>query len=267
MKLCRFKASEKISFGVIEGDSVFEIKDDPLAPGFSGEVKKGTEHKLDKVKLLAPVMPSKIVAIGLNYKAHAAEFGKPLPEEPMIFIKPSTAVIGPEDEIIYPGHMSHRVDYEGELGLVIGKAAKEVQVKDAAEYILGYTCVNDVTARDLQGKDIQYTRAKGFDTFAPIGPSIETNLDPLDATIQTYLNGQLKQNTSSKDMIFNVFQLVSFVSHVMTLLPGDIITTGTPSGIGKMRPGDVVEVRIEGIGGLKNRVVDGHAARKLWLDS
>ena len=266
MKLCRFKASEKISFGVIEGDSVFEIKDDPFAAGFSGEVKKGAEHKLDSVRLLAPVLPSKIVAIGLNYKAHAAEFGKPLPEEPMIFIKPSTAVIGPEDEIVYPAHMSHRVDYEGELGVVIGKAAKEVQVSGAAEYILGYTCVNDVTARDLQGKDIQYTRAKGFDTFAPIGPSIETGLDPLDATIQTYLNGQLKQNTSTKDMIFNVFQLVSFVSHVMTLLPGDIITTGTPSGIGKMRPGDIVEVRIEGIGGLKNRVVDGKASRKLWLD-
>lgn len=266
MKLCRFKASEKIFFGVIEGDSVFEIKDDPFAAGFSGEVKKGTEHKLDSVRLLAPVLPSKIVAIGLNYKAHAAEFGKPLPEEPMIFIKPSTAVIGPDDEIVYPGHMSHRVDYEGELGVVIGKTAKEVTAKEAAEYILGYTCVNDVTARDLQGKDTQYTRAKGFDTFAPIGPFIETGLDPLDATIQTYLNGQLKQNTSTKDMIFNVFQLVSFVSHVMTLLPGDIITTGTPSGIGKMRPGDVVEVRIEGIGGLRNRVVDGRAARKLWLD-
>ena len=250
----------------MEDDSVFEIKDDPFAPGFSGEVKKGAEHKLDKVKLLAPVLPSKIVAIGLNYKAHAAEFGKPLPEEPMIFIKPSTAVIGPDEEIVYPAHMSHRVDYEGELGVVIGKKAKEVPASGAAEYILGYTCVNDVTARDLQGKDIQYTRAKGFDTFAPVGPSIETGLNPLDATIQTYLNGQLKQNTSTKDMIFNVFQLVSFVTHVMTLLPGDIVSTGTPSGIGKMRPGDIVEVRIEGIGGLKNRVVDGRAARKLWLD-
>ena len=266
MKLCRFKAGDRVSFGVIEDDSVFEIKDDPFAAGFSGEVKKGVEHRLDKVKLLAPVLPSKIVAIGLNYKAHAAEFGKPLPEEPMIFIKPSTAVIGPDEEIVYPAHMSHRVDYEGELGVVIGKKAKEVPASGAAEYILGYTCVNDVTARDLQGRDIQYTRAKGFDTFAPVGPSIETGLNPLDATIQTYLNGQLKQNTSTKDMIFNVFQLVSFVTHVMTLLPGDIVSTGTPSGIGKMRPGDIVEVRIEGIGGLKNRVVDGRAARKLWLD-
>jgi 2-keto-4-pentenoate hydratase/2-oxohepta-3-ene-1,7-dioic acid hydratase in catechol pathway len=265
VKLCRFKSGDREIFGVIEGDSVFEMEGG-LFEAASGGAKKGKEYKLDSVKFLAPVLPSKIVAIGLNYKAHAAEFGKPLPEEPMIFIKPSTAVIGPDDEIVYPGHMSHRVDYEGELGVVIGRTAKEVQVKDAAGYILGYTCVNDVTARDLQGKDIQYTRAKGFDTFAPIGPVIETSLDPMDAIIQTYLNGQLKQNTSSKDMIFNVFQLVSFVTHVMTLLPGDIITTGTPSGIGKMRPGDVVEVRIEGVGGLKNRVVDGQAARKLWLD-
>ena len=264
MKLCRFSSGGKTFFGVLEGDSVFEIKDDPFAPGFSGEVSKGAGYKLAEVRLLAPVLPSKIVAIGLNYKAHAAEFGKPLPEEPMIFIKPSTAVIGPDDEIVYPAHMSHRVDYEGELGLVIGKTAREVLAKDAAEFILGYTCVNDVTARDLQGKDIQYTRAKGFDTFAPVGPVIDTAIDPLDVTIHTYLNGQIKQNTSTKDMIFNVFQLVSFVSHVMTLLPGDIITTGTPSGIGKMRPGDVVEVRIDGIGNLRNKVVDGHASRKLW---
>lgn len=263
MKLCRFKVGDRESIGVVENDSVFEIEGD-LFGAASGNFKKIRELKLDAVKLLAPVSPSKIVAIGLNYKAHAAEFGKPLPEEPMIFIKPSTAVIGPEDEIVYPAHMSHRVDYEGELGVVIGTKAKEVLAKDAAEFILGYTCVNDVTARDLQGKDIQYTRAKGFDTFAPIGPVIETSIDPLDVTIHTILNGQMKQNTSSKDMIFNVFQLVSFVSHVMTLLPGDIITTGTPSGIGKMRPGDVVEVRIDGIGNLRNKVVDGHASRKLW---
>lgn len=267
MKLCRFRDGGREAQGVLEGDSVFEIEGDIFSAASSGTARKVREHKLDSVRLLAPVLPSKIVAIGLNYKAHAAEFGKPLPEEPMLFIKPSTSVIGPGDEIVYPAHMSHRVDYEGELGVVIGKTAKEVLPKNAAGYILGYTCVNDVTARDLQGKDIQYTRAKGFDTFAPIGPVIETELDPLDVTIQTYLNGQLKQNTSSKDMIFNVFQLVSFVTHVMTLLPGDVITTGTPSGIGKMRPGDEVEVRIEGIGSLRNTVVDGRATRKLWFDS
>jgi len=265
VKLCRFRDGGREAHGVIEGETVFEMEGDIFSAA-PGTLRKGAGRRLDSVRLLAPVTPSKIVAIGLNYKAHAAEFGKPLPEEPMLFIKPSTSVIGPGDEIVYPAHMSHRVDYEGELGVVIGKTAKEVLPRDAAGYILGYTCVNDVTARDLQGKDIQYTRAKGFDTFAPIGPVIETELDPLDVTIQTYLNGQLRQNTSSKDMIFNVFQLVSFVTHVMTLLPGDVITTGTPSGIGKMRPGDEVEVRIEGIGSLRNRVVDGRAARKLWLD-
>jgi len=264
VKLVRFKAAGKVSCGVLEGDQVFETGADIFAAGLAGKAEKGAAHRLSDARLLAPVLPSKIVAIGLNYKAHAAEFGKPLPEEPMIFIKPSTAVIGPDDEIVYPAHMSHRVDYEGELGVVIGKSAKGVLSKDAKDYILGYTCVNDVTARDLQGKDIQYTRAKGFDTFAPIGPVIATDIDPLDVRIQTILNGQVKQDTSSKDMIFNVFQLVSFVSHVMTLLPGDIITTGTPSGIGKMRPGDIVEVRIDGIGNLRNRVVDGRASRKLW---
>lgn len=264
MKLCRYETGGRASYGLLDGEALFEIKDDQFAPDFSGRVEKTKEHRLEDARLLAPVLPSKIVAIGLNYKAHAIEFGKPLPEEPMIFIKPSTAVIGPDDEIVYPAHMSHRVDYEGELGVVIGKRAKCVLSKDAKDYILGYTCVNDVTARDLQGKDIQYTRAKGFDTFAPIGPVIETDLDPLDVRIQTILNGQVKQDTSSKDMIFNVFQLVSFVSHVMTLLPGDVITTGTPSGIGKMRPGDIVEVRIDGIGSLRNKVVDGRASRKLW---
>jgi len=267
LKLCRFQASERIGFGVIEGDSLFEIDKDPVSAGLSGSVNKIRQMDLKDVKLIAPVAPSKIIAIGLNYKAHAAEFGKPLPEEPMIFMKPSTAVIGHEDKVIYPVHMSHRVDYEGELGVVIGKVAKEVSSRDARDYILGYTCVNDVTARDLQGKDIQYTRAKGFDTFAPMGPCVSTDIDPLDLTIQTYLNGELRQNTSTKDMIFNVYELVSFVSHVMTLLPGDVITTGTPSGVGKMRPGDVVEVKIDGIGTLRNVISEGKAFRKVWSDS
>ncbi len=203
---------------------------------------------------MVPCEPSKIIAIGLNYKAHAAEFNKPLPEEPMLFMKPSTAIIGPGDEIIYPHHMSRRVDYEGELGVVIGKKAYMVKKEEAKDYILGYTCFNDVTARDLQGKDIQYTRAKGFDTFAPMGPWIETDLNPLDVRIETYLNDEKKQDTSTKDMIFDVYHLLSFVSHVMTLLPGDVIATGTPSGVGKMKPGDKVEIRIEGIGSLVNTV-------------
>ena len=267
MKLCRFLASEKVHYGIIEGESVFEISDDPFSGSFAASVKKSGQRALTDVKLLAPAAPSKIIAIGLNYKAHAAEFGKPLPEEPMIFMKPSTAVIGPDDQVIYPAHMSHRVDFEGELAVVIGRTAKEVSSRDARDYILGYTCANDVTARDLQGKDIQYTRAKGFDTFAPLGPCIATDIDPLDVTIQTWLNGDLRQNTSTKDMIFNVYELVSFVSHVMTLLPGDVISTGTPPGVGKMRPRDVVEVRIEGIGSLRNTIAEGKAFRKIWSHS
>ena len=267
MKLCRFLASEKVHYGIIEGESVFEISDDPFSGSFAASVKKSGQRALTDVKLLAPAAPSKIIAIGLNYKAHAAEFGKPLPEEPMIFMKPSTAVIGPDDQVIYPAHMSHRVDFEGELAVVIGRTAKEVSSRDARDYILGYTCANDVTARDLQGKDIQYTRAKGFDTFAPLGPCIATDIDPLDVTIQTWLNGDLRQNTSTKDMIFNVYELVSFVSHVMTLLPGDVISTGTPPGVGKMRPRDVVEVRIEWIGSLRNTIAEGKAFRKIWSHS
>jgi len=267
LKLCRFLASEKVHYGIIEGESVFEISDDPFSGSFAASVKKSGQRALTDVKLLAPAAPSKIIAIGLNYKAHAAEFGKPLPEEPMIFMKPSTAVIGPDDQVIYPAHMSHRVDFEGELAVVIGRTAKEVSSRDARDYILGYTCANDVTARDLQGKDIQYTRAKGFDTFAPLGPCIATDIDPLDVTIQTWLNGDLRQNTSTKDMIFNVYELVSFVSHVMTLLPGDVISTGTPPGVGKMRPRDVVEVRIEGIGSLRNTIAEGKAFRKIWSHS
>ncbi len=256
MKVCRFSFRGKASYGVIENGVVYEIDDNPFSGNPFSVKKKGEGVRLADVRLLAPSMPSKIVAIGLNYKAHAAEFNKPLPEEPMMFMKPSTAVIGPEDAIIYPSHMSHRVDYEGELGVVIGKRAKDVNVEEAASYIFGYTCFNDVTARDLQGKDVQYTRAKGFDTFACAGPWIETDLNPLDVRIETYLNGEKRQDTSTRDMIFDCFKLVSFVSRVMTLLPGDLIATGTPSGVGKMKPGDIVEVRIEGIGTLRNRVAD-----------
>lgn len=255
MKLCRFLKEGKERFGILEGSSVIEIDKYPLSGAPADDIERGAAFRIEDVKLLSPVMPSKIVAIGLNYKAHAAEFNKPLPEEPMLFMKPSTAVIGPEDSIVYPSHMSRRVDYEGELAVVIGKTAKDVPAEKAAEHILGYSCFNDVTARDLQGKDIQYTRAKGFDTFAAIGPCIETSLNPLSVRIATYLNGEKRQDTSTEDMIFDVFKLLSFVSHVMTLLPGDVIATGTPSGVGKMKPGDAVEVFIDGIGRLRNTVV------------
>lgn len=250
MRLARFLKGNSIKFGVVEGENVIEIE----GSIFGSFKKTSVSHKRSDVKLLAPCEPSKVIAIGLNYKAHAAEFNKPLPEEPMIFMKPSTSVIGPEAEIVYPTHMSRRVDYEGELAIVINRKARMVKKEDAREYILGYTCFNDVTARDLQGKDIQYTRAKGFDTFAPMGPWIETELNPADVRIETYLNSEKRQDTSTRDMIFDVYHLLSFVSHVMTLLPGDVITTGTPSGVGKMKPGDKVEVRIEGIGRLVNKV-------------
>ncbi len=208
---------------------------------------------LNTLTVLAPCAPSKIVAVGLNYRTHAAEVRMELPQEPILFLKPSTAVIGPEENIIYPA-MAKRVDYEGELGVVIGEQCQAVSVEQAPEYILGYTCVNDVTARDLQKKDGQWTRAKCFDTFAPLGPFIETALDPSDMLIETFLNAEKKQSASTRDLIFPVPYLVSFISRVMTLLPGDVIATGTPEGIGPMQAGDVVEVQIEGIGTLRNTV-------------
>jgi 2-keto-4-pentenoate hydratase/2-oxohepta-3-ene-1,7-dioic acid hydratase in catechol pathway len=261
MRLARFSVGKGVFSGIIEDGTVFEAKGgDILGCALAYDAldfkKDGRHWPLDGVRLLAPVLPSKIVAIGLNYRAHAAEFNKPLPEEPMLFLKPSTSVIGPGEEIRHPSHMSRRVDYEGELAAVIGKKAKDVSPAEARRFILGYTCFNDVTARDLQGKDIQYTRAKGFDTFAPIGPWIETELDPLEVKVESYLNGGKRQDSSTKDMIFNVYELVGFISRVMTLLPGDVIATGTPSGVGKMKPGDTIEIRVGGIGALVNKVAD-----------
>ena len=253
MKLVRFTVDGRTLSGVIEGDHI-SVLDRGI---FGGSLDKGALaelYQVDEVTLTTPCHPSKIVAIGLNYKAHAEEFNNALPEEPLLFLKPSTSVIGPGDEIKYPSHMSRRVDFEAELGVVIGKKASSVEVKEAREFILGYTCVNDVTARDLQKCDRQWSRAKGFDTFAPIGPWIETELNPDNVTIESFLNGELRQQSSTSDMIFNVDTLVSYVSKVMTLLPGDVIATGTPSGVGKMKPGDTIEVRVEGIGSLVNTV-------------
>ncbi|MBU0683359.1 MAG: fumarylacetoacetate hydrolase family protein [Candidatus Omnitrophica bacterium] len=210
--------------------------------------------KLQDVTLLAPVVPSKIVSVGLNYSSHAEELGMSIPENPIIFIKPSTAVIGPYDAIIYP-KIAQRVDYEAELALVIKKEARNVRARDSGEYIEGYTCFNDVTARDLQKKDVQWTRAKSFDTFAPIGPWIETEVDPGSVQVRAYVNGELKQDSNTREFIFKIPQLVEFISGIMTLLPGDVITTGTPSNVGSMVPGDKVVVEIEGIGKLENHVI------------
>ncbi len=255
VKLVRFLSEGKEAYGFIEDGRVYGL--DAGAFFRAHEVRPEKTDKgrgMDEVKLLAPVMPSKIIAMGLNYRAHAAEFNLDVPDEPLIFLKPSTSVAGPGDEIIYPSHMSRRVDYEGELAVVIARAARDVSAAEAYKYILGYTCLNDVTARDIQGRESQWTRAKGFDTFSPLGPWIETTLDPADVRVETLLNGEVRQDSRTSDMIFNVFEIISFVSKVMTLLPGDVVATGTPPGVGKMKTGDVVEVRIEGIGSLENIV-------------
>ena len=204
--------------------------------------------------LLAPVEPSKIVAIGLNYKDHAAEQGKPLPKEPLMFLKPSTAVIGPDAPIVLPPDAG-RVDHEAEVGVVIGRRAWQVSEQDASRYVFGLTCVNDVTARELQKKDVQYTRAKGFDTFAPVGPCIAVGLEGRDLRVRVFVNGDLRQDSRTREMIFTIPELVEFISAVMTLQAGDIICTGTPAGIGPIRPGDSVTIHVEGIGALTNPVV------------
>ena len=250
MKLVRFPSGKRAEYGVLLGDAIDGIEGTPYR-----RFKYSNHHyNLSEVKLLSPCTPSKIVALGLNYRSHAQELKMPIPSEPLIFLKPSTSVIGPEDNIVYPDS-SQQVDYEGELGIVIKSQAYRVPVEKAPDYILGYTCFNDVTARDLQRKDSQWTRAKSFDTFSPIGPCIETELDPGNLQLKTYLNGELRQQGDTSDLIFSVPQIVSSISHIMTLLPGDVIATGTPSGIGPMKPGDTVEVNIESIGTLRNYVV------------
>jgi 2-keto-4-pentenoate hydratase/2-oxohepta-3-ene-1,7-dioic acid hydratase in catechol pathway len=249
MKIARFLHKGKELFGIVEGDHIQAAEGEML--GAFQRTRQG--YSLDEVKILPPVMPSKIVAIGLNYKDHAAEVKIDLPEEPLLFLKPSSAVIGHLDPIIYPA-IARRVDYEGELGIVIRQLAKEVPEDKADEFIAGYTCFNDVTARDLQGKDGQWTRAKGFDTFAPLGPWIETEIDTACLRLETFLNGERKQSSDTSHLIFPPRRLVSFISRIMTLYPGDCIATGTPSGIGPMKVGDTVEVRIEGIGSLVNLV-------------
>jgi len=251
MKYIRYEVKDKVEkYGVLEGDVIREIEWDL----FGDYMPTDITQSIDEVKILPPCTPTKIVCVGLNYKDHAEEMNKDLPEDPRLFIKPNTAIIGHGDTVVYPDHMSSRVDYEGELAVVMGKRAKGINVDQALDYVFGYTCLNDVTARDLTAKDLQYTRGKGFDTFAPFGPVIETELDPSNLHIATYLNGEIKQSSNTSMLIFKVPQLISFISNVMTLLPGDIISTGTPSGIGPMAKGDKVEVHIEGIGILSNYI-------------
>jgi 2-keto-4-pentenoate hydratase/2-oxohepta-3-ene-1,7-dioic acid hydratase in catechol pathway len=251
MKIVRLSQDKKVRYGVINGNSVRILQGTP----YRGIKYSGDELPLNSVKLLAPSLPSKIVCLGLNYVLHAAEGNFKLPSEPLIFLKPPTSLIGPEDNIIYP-RMSERVDYEGELAVIIGKKASHISPENALDYVLGFTCFNDVTARDLQSKDGQWTRAKGFDTFSAVGPCIETELNYSDCPVETYLNGEVKQQGTTRDMIFPIPGVISFISQVMTLLPGDVIATGTPSGIGPMQAGDKVEVKIAPIGTLRNYVVN-----------
>ncbi len=252
MRLVRFRYGDRIATGVVEGDVVRILE----GTFFENPVPTGEDVPLDDVRLLAPVLPSKVVAVGKNYAAHAAEFEGEVPEEPLLFLKPSTSVTGPGDPIpLLP--ISHRVDYEGELAVVIGRIARNVRAEDAGRYVLGYTCGNDVTLRDLQKKDDQWARAKGFDGSCPLGPWIETELDPNDVLVETRLNGEVRQSARTSDMVFGVATLIAFVTEFMTLLPGDVLMTGTPEGVGKLAPGDEVQVEIEGIGLLSNRAVAG----------
>jgi 2-keto-4-pentenoate hydratase/2-oxohepta-3-ene-1,7-dioic acid hydratase in catechol pathway len=259
LRIVRFAIRGKTKYGILEGDVIHSLRGSPFVPSRSSSNSwafDGDGYELSEVRLLAPCLPSKIVGLGLNYPDHAKETGLPVPKWPLIFLKPSTAVIGPGDAIVLP-RSSRRVDYEGELAAVIGRKAKDVPKDKAEDYVLGYTCFNDVSERNAQREDGQWTRAKSFDTFAPLGPWIETEVAPDSLKIETYLNGELRQSAYTRDLIFGVHDLIAFVSAVMTLLPGDIIATGTPSGIGPMSPGDVVEVRIDKIGTLRNFVV-GH---------
>ncbi|POZ90936.1 fumarylacetoacetate hydrolase family protein [Petrotoga sp. SL27] len=249
MKLVRFQKDGKISYGVLEENIIKVINGDI----FDEFTVTDNIYPFTEVTLKAPCNPSKIVCVGLNYRDHAAEMKDRIPEEPVLFIKPSTAVIGPKESIIYP-KMSNQVDYEAELAVVIKDKIKDIEEDQVKEHILGYTCFNDVTARDLQKKDGQWTRAKSFDTFAPFGPTIVTDIDPSNLNIQLLLNDQIKQNSNTNQLIFSVEKLVSFISKIMTLNPGDVIATGTPSGVGPMNVGDKVAVKIEKIGILENYV-------------
>lgn len=256
MRIARFTPPKEISasplFGVVSGNEIEILAGDPL---YSGITKTGEKVALDSVKLLAPVIPrSKVVCVGKNYADHAKEMDSAVPEEPVIFIKPNTSVIGPDDAIVWPS-MSKKVDHEAELAIVIGKICKDVPKERVQDVIFGYTIGNDVTARDLQKVDGQWSRAKGFDTFCPLGPWIETDLDPSDLAISAEVDGELRQNDRTSSMIFNIPTIIQFITQVYTLLPGDVILTGTPAGVGVIPVGSTVSVTIEKIGTLSNRAV------------
>lgn len=248
MKYTRLECDGKAVYGIIDGEMIRIMESSPFE---NPDLLTNKTVKIEEAKLL-PVVPfSKAVCIGLNYRDHAEEFGLPIPETPVVFLKPSTSAAASGDSIIYP-EMCHRLDYEAELAVVIGKKAKDVSEQDALSYVLGYTIANDVTARDLQPKNGQWTIAKGFDTFMPIGPYISDEVDGSGLMITSRVNGETKQKSNTSNLIFSIPYLISYISHVMTLLPGDIISTGTPGGISGMQKGDIVEIEIEGLGILRN---------------
>ncbi|MCT1987515.1 fumarylacetoacetate hydrolase family protein [Dermacoccus abyssi] len=254
MRIARFTTGDDPMFGLVDGagEKIAEITGDPL---YTKIELTGTVHQVEDVRLLAPVIPrSKIIGIGRNYADHAKEMGNEVPAEPLMFLIPNTAVIGPGDPVVMP-EISERVDYEGELAVVIGRMCKDVSPEEAKKVVFGYTISNDVTARDLQKSDGQWSRAKGFDTFCPLGPWIETDLDPADSRVTTRLDGEVVQDGPTSDMIFGVAELISHASRAFTLLPGDVILTGTPEGVGPVKAGQRVEVEVPEIGVLANTYV------------
>jgi 2-keto-4-pentenoate hydratase/2-oxohepta-3-ene-1,7-dioic acid hydratase in catechol pathway len=250
MRFIRYQyGSDAPRYGWVLEDRVGPLDGSPV-----GDYRRlGADIPIERVRLLAPILPGKIICVGRNYAEHAREHDVEVPDVPLLFFKPPTAVIGPGQPVLLPPQ-SQRIEHEGELAVVIGKAGRWIAAEDAEEHILGYTAANDVTARDLQRRDGQWTRAKGFDTFCPLGPWIETELDTADTLITCRVNGEMRQMASTREMVFTIPQLIAFVSSVMTLLPGDVLLTGTPAGVGLLEEGDVVEVDIDGLGVLRNPV-------------
>lgn len=251
MKYCRATYEGRTIYGWIEGEEIAVLSGDCIAD--PAAALTGERLRVGEARLLAPCAPTKVVAVGINYRDHAGEMGHELPPDPVIFLKPPSSVIGPLDDIVKPGP-DVRVDHEAEVALVIGTRCKNMRAEDAASVIFGYTCCNDVTAREIQKKDGQWTRGKGFDTFCPIGPWIETDMDAGNTWVEARLNGNVRQHSTTDLMINSIGRIVEFVTSVMTLLPGDIITTGTPAGIGPMQAGDTIEIEVGGIGTLRNSV-------------
>lgn len=250
MKYIRFEVENEVLYGIVDGESITKLDRNFI----DGEIKKSDEvYKLSEVKILPPVEPKQIVVIGLNYEKHALEQNKTIPEEPMMFMVSPSALIGENETITLPT-LDHRIDYEAELAIVMGKEASQVSERNALDYVFGYTCCNDVSDRDLQKKDGQFTRAKSFRTFKPLGPYIETELDPNNVNIKLTLNDEVRQDSNTNDLIHSIERVISTITEVMTLNPGDVILTGTPSGVGPLKPGDKVEIEIEGVGKLANDV-------------